>query len=439
MAWKSPTKNKRSFADVLKEQNRDDSKKKEEGIQAKPVSKFTEQCNSLSSKYRKLCTKWKVFPNKRILACIFNAKFGEGIHFGLSSSEMSRQGKIRDAEIIPLFEAINSTDCTSIIIGVDLSWNRISDAGTKLIAEFLQDNKFITTLNLKGNNITNVGGIEIAKSLCTTDLTHRTEIILKKLDFTSHQRGDETVKLLAALLLKSASAKLQAGNCDVSDEEGWIESMTQMIENKSIKELNIQNVRVDTMSNEMGSILSKVLAQNRAIAQLNISFVENGIGNDGVKWISKGLQGNHTLKTLDLACNGIGCDGLASLASVLIKSKHTANDQSCSLKWLSLRGNPLGNTGAGYICSILEWCESLEYLDLRSTGLSDQGLHMIACVVANLKQSKKMVLKTLLLDGNQFGRKSSQMWKRIIENRYSKVLTVDIWSVIVQCLRTVDI
>ena len=95
---------------------------------------------------------------------------------------------------------------------------------------------------------------------------------------------------------------LDIGNCDFG-HIGWTYCMTRLIENRYIEQLNIENVRVNTLSHEMCSILSKVLSHNKCIKHLNISFQGDGIGDDGIKWIANALKGNHSLQSLDLACN----------------------------------------------------------------------------------------------------------------------------------------
>eukprot|EP01083_Nonionella_stella_P022645 62629_1 len=378
---------------------------------------LVDKLSALQTEYQTLCNNFNISTNKRILSCITNAMQTNSptIHFNLSSPGMHDIDKINDAEIIPLFEAIKTSNCIDLARVIDLSWNKISDASAKSIASLLINNQYITDLNLKGNDITSVGAF-------ITSTTRDTQ--LKSLNLNGNPLGDDTIVLLSELLTNTNYKNLRSldiGNCDFG-HVGWTYIMTRLAENQTLQALNIQNCRITTLSHEMCSILSKVLRCNQSLTTLNISCQAQGIGDDGMKWIAEALKGNHVLETLDLSCNSIGCDGVMYLAT-----------ETCSLKYLSLRGNRLTDIGARYICKIIESNESLQYLDLRSTNLKDDGLYLIAETVNNVKnESNDMVLQTILLDDNEFGSKAAAMWRTVLGNPNANVLDFDFWPLIVE-------
>eukprot|EP01084_Bolivina_argentea_P189051 325242_1 len=387
---------------------------------------------SLQNEYQTLCKNFNELPNKRILSCMENSS----TQLNLSSASFSDTDKIQNNEIIPLFEAIKSSNSQHLFTKIDLSWNRITDSGAKSIASFLLNNKHIIDVNLKGNDITSIGGTEIMKSLITTYSTvNNNEIALNSLNLNGNKLGDDTMILLSELFTNTKIKQLcslDIGNCDFG-HMGWTYIMNRLIENKFIQELNIQNCRVTTLSHEMCSVLSKVLYHNRTIKTLNISFQGDGIGDDGMRWISNSLKGNHILESLDLSCNRIGCDGIRFLSDILSKCKTSQPEEACSLKYLSLRGNRLTNIGARYICKFIEFNKTLEYLDLRSTGLKDEGLYLIAETINTMKnRNNDIILKTILLDDNYFDSKSAAMWRTVVEDRDSKILQFDFWPLIVE-------
>ena len=136
---------------------------------------------------------------------------------------------------------------------------------------------------------------------------------------------------------------------------------------------------------------------------------------------------------------------MRALSQILSKSKAKAkakrsresdsdsdSAETCSLRRLSLRGNRITDLGAPFLCQILEANESLQWLDLRSTNLRDNGLYLLAQTMNQRKQSNRGVaLNTLLLDGNAFGRRSARMWRIVMEDRHSTLLNFDFWPLIV--------
>lgn len=400
---------------------------------------FAEKCKLLEKEYQALCKSFNTVPNERMVSNIQNAACNQTstIKFNLGSPGMKDTEKIQDSEIIPLFEAIKISDCTDLITSIDLSWNRIGNIGAKSIASFITNNQYIQNINLKGNDISSDGGIEIATALIKTysKSNNDTKIALQTLNFNGNKLGDNTMVKLSELFINKNTNNLTCldiGNCDFG-HIGWTHIMTRLIENKYIQDLNIENCRVNTLSHEMCSILSKVLCHNKSIKKLNISFQSDGISDDGMKWISNALKGNHILDTLDLSCNRIGCDGIKYLSEILSKSNENEfKNKTCSIKKLLLRGNRLTDIGARYICKMLETNQTLKYLDLRSTNLTNHGLFLIAQTVKQLKEQNRLVLKTLLLNDNLFGATAANKWLSVVENRQSKVLEFDFWPLIVQ-------
>lgn len=386
---------------------------------------------ALKTEYESLCQHFKTTPNARIQCIINNAITNNAptIRFDLSSPGLRNEDKITDSMIVPLFEAFQSSNCAHIIESVDLSFNRVSDSGAKSCAAFLNDNRFIQSINLKGNDIT-IGGRAIVNIINSTSL--------QSLNLSGNALGDEVIVLLSKQLTNhsptdSSLTTLDIGHCNFG-HLGWTHLMGRMADNTSIQTLNVENCRIDKgLSHEMHTILSRMLQQNRTLKSLNMAFQGDGIGDEGMKWISEALRGNHVLETLDLSCNRISADGIRYLSEILSKSKRFNDEnETCSVQKLILRGNRITDEGARYLCQCIESNETLTYLDLRGTKLSDEGLFRLA-QTAFISKSRisGLVLRTLLLDGNEFGSKSRAIWRRVVEERDSKVLHYDFWPLIV--------
>lgn len=325
-----------------------------------------------------------------------------------------------------------------------MSWNRLKDVGAKCIANYLEGNKWITTLNIQGNDITSEGGKEICQKLLAQSEKDQTLdepcSNLEILNLNSNNIEDETIMLLSKFLLQTKKLHtLDIGNCDFT-HKGWMHIMINLQKNQTLKTLNIENCRIITLSHEMSVVFAKLLEYNKTLENLNLSRQGDGVGDDGMEWISKYLVNNHSLKYLDLSCNRLSCDGIKSICNVM-------SCNQCSIESLILKGNRLTDLSAKYICQIIDQSESIKYIDLQACSFSDSGLNLIAETLDSIadqistNQGNVHVhkIQTILLDKNAFGYKSSQMWKTVIQkfknieqNNSNSSFVFDFWPLIQQ-------
>lgn len=120
---------------------------------------------------------------------------------------------------------------------------------------------------------------------------------------------------------------------------------------------------------------------NENIASLDLK--KNSIGDEGVKILMKAIQNSKQVVNLDLSSNMITYKGAKKIFKAL-----TYNVSVISLKLASIDGtnkNKIGSKGAQYLINYLQTSEYLQFLDLRSNLLCDNGILCVADALANNK------------------------------------------------------
>uniref|UniRef100_A0A8B9L687 NLR family, CARD domain containing 3 n=1 Tax=Astyanax mexicanus TaxID=7994 RepID=A0A8B9L687_ASTMX len=211
-----------------------------------------------------------------------------------------------------------------------LQSNSIEDEGARALAEVLQSNRKLTSLNVQKNGIGPDGVKRIAESL-------KKNQILQDLNVSSNHLGDlGTVALAQALVVNHTLCTLSLQSNSVSD--------------KGMKALTL------------------ALRSNRGLTTLNLR--ENSIGVEGAKAIARALQENSTLRELDLRGNSIGMGGAKALSSALKTNR--------SLRSLNLQENSLGMDGAIFIATALRGNHQLTYINLQGNGIGESGAKVVS-------------------------------------------------------------
>jgi len=131
------------------------------------------------------------------------------------------------------------------------------------------------------------------------------------------------------------------------------------------------------------------LLLNRTI--MTIILRRTAIDDEGCEALHLALKGNTALTELDLSCNMFGEGGLRSLAKALL-------EDSCSLRFLDLRENKLGDPGAALLARGLGPACTLQTLFLCKCSINDAG---VIALMGAVRESP--CLETLDLSGNVFG------------------------------------
>jgi Ran GTPase-activating protein (RanGAP) involved in mRNA processing and transport len=182
----------------------------------------------------------------------------------------------------------------------------------------------------------------------------------------------------------------------------------------------------------------------RNLESLNLR--ENNIGDKGAKAIGKALEGNETLKELDVSANAFGENGASALlphAKIIgaslgwkgvnsekwdISGKKLSDGDMLliepllrtmpNLKDLRLSRNNIGDEGCRTIAPALRTMPNLKTLYLYNNNIGDEGLAVLSNVVPAIP-----LLDDLRLSGNKIGNVGCQCLLELIENDSLQSLT----------------
>ena len=116
------------------------------------------------------------------------------------------------------------------------------------------------------------------------------------------------------------------------------------------------------------NVLTRTLEVNTSLSSLDLRF--NSIGNEGANSLAHALRVNTSLSSLDLSGNSIGYEGVNSLAQAL--------RVNTSLSSLGLHENTIGNEGANSLAQALRVNTSLSSLHLAGNCIGNEGANSLA-------------------------------------------------------------
>uniref|UniRef100_A0A3Q0SWJ0 NLR family CARD domain containing 3 n=1 Tax=Amphilophus citrinellus TaxID=61819 RepID=A0A3Q0SWJ0_AMPCI len=246
--------------------------------------------------------------------------------------------------------------------------NAIEEEGAQSLAEVLQCNRKLVSLNIRKNTIAAGGAKRIADAL----KTNRT---LTKLILCSNQLGDKgTVALAEALTVNhtllslqlvpsphecSANAFFNIVEYDISVHTLWGGACISIF---------CCSLQENAIGNEGVIFLAEALKTNTSLRILCLQGVS--AGTSGAIKMAEALMSNQTLQTLDLRGNTVGMEGAKALANAMKFNR--------SLKSLNLQENSLGMDGAIFIATALKGNHQLTYINLQGNGIGESGAKVIS-------------------------------------------------------------
>lgn len=282
---------------------------------------------------------------------------------------------------------------------LSLTDGKIGDAGALAIAQALQINRTLTSLDLRNNTIRSNGAAFLAIMLGASDVASKAKEhwkgnpwlnsdlfnkekhnqTLKSLDLTGNQIGDTGVNFIYSALQKNTTlATLHLGNITIG-ENGARDLGKMLLKNATLTKLVISGNNIDDTK---ADLIAQGLFHNKALTHLDLS--NNQIGEKGVDPLAQSLLNNSTLTTLHLGNNRIGENGALLLGLMLstlptvppkIKKDHIAKFKTPNTKLttLDITGNSIGNNGAIYIANALMANKTLTHLVLSNNQIEDVG------------------------------------------------------------------
>jgi Ran GTPase-activating protein (RanGAP) involved in mRNA processing and transport len=268
---------------------------------------------------------------------------------------------------------------------VEITHQRIDDAGARALSRALEENTHVTCLILSCFSMVDDGAFVLGNVFGKSKT-------LKKLQLRDLRHSRELTYFLHALKENSSIEELSFRHCHfcVQSSNGLGSLLQNSIHIEELRLVDTQIVgrglaavcdglrenrsvqRLYLVNNELGAFgaqaLGSMLSTNQSLRELYIC--ENQIGDEGTIAIAHGLEENVSLCKLDLRSNGIGLDGAFALRDLIMSTFF--------LTGLFLGTNELGNVGAAVICQGLRLSLVLRQLDLSNNGLDSEGADPIA-------------------------------------------------------------
>lgn len=260
--------------------------------------------------------------------------------------------------------------------------NRIDDLGATNMGDCLKLNSTLTYLDVCANNISDHGATYIAKCL-------ERNSFLKHIHLSGNVISNVGADALgASLLINSVLVSIKLHHilqiqklrtmCDVcylQSDKNDIDAI--LIASILVTNHTLREVKLNgnNIGDQGATCLAKALENNSTIVWLSLS--SNLITDKGTSAIAIFLKINQTLQTLVLERNKIGDEGAEAIGKAL-KSNRT-------LRCLNLGNNKIGKTGAKEIAESLQRHPGLKKLYLETNKLDDMAAFAIADMIRDRK------------------------------------------------------
>ncbi|XP_019474708.1 leucine-rich repeat-containing protein 34 isoform X1 [Meleagris gallopavo] len=303
-------------------------------------------------------------------------------------------------------QVLASVLCSAVFVtGLDLRYNDLTDVGVRHVATFLQglpvmwcttevENSTLRYLNLMFNDIGTSGAELIANAL------HSNETLLH-LRMTGNKIGNKGGMYFASMLQVNCTLeKLDLGDCDMGTQ-CLIAIASVLTQNKAVRAINLNRPLLYSQEEETTIHMALMLKNNSSLVELHLCKHE--IKSLGVERLCEALYENCSLRYLDLSCNKITREDVKFLGELL--------KQNQTLEILDLNSNRIEDDGAIYLSEALAlYNRTLKALSVVSNNISGKGL-------AALSQAMKInvELSYIYIWGNNFDEAACTAFSELIQ------------------------
>ena len=332
------------------------------------------------------------------------------------------------------FEICKLLKCSkSQLSWLNLRGNQLTDEAAKYLAEAINNNCQLRTLDLSVNNISHIGAQHLAKAINNNNCQLRT------LNLTRNNISHIGVQHLAEAIKNNNNCQLRTLNL-VENNISYIgaQHMAEAINNNNCQ-LHTLHLSLNNISHIGVKHLAKALSnENCQLHTLDLS--SNSISHLGAQHLAKAINNNNNcqLHTLDLSLNNISDTGAQHLADAInnsqlhtldlkinnishIGAQHLAeaiNNNNCQLRTLNLSYNNILHIGAQHLAEAINNNNSqLRTLNLRANNTSDIGAQHLAEDISN---NNNCQLCTLNLTFNNISEAGKQKAYNLLGNSQSK-------------------
>ncbi|XP_047423630.1 leucine-rich repeat-containing protein 34 isoform X4 [Mugil cephalus] len=316
---------------------------------------------SLSELYKAVCVEHQIKLNPDILEVLEKTKVSENFTLKLTGNNRLRHiQRLNDGDALVVSKCLQNNKC---VTGLDVRYNNITNEAVKHLVDLLQDkNSALRTLDLMFNNIESDGAEVLANCLqCNCSL-----LTLRLSGNKIRNRGG--MHLASMLQVNNTLQELEMADCDLATQSVIAFSIV-LKSNKALRSFDISRPLLFSHQEEWAVRFSEMLAVNSSLVELHLGKM--GMTNTGMEKLTEGLRLNRSLRFLDLRCNRVTQDGVRLLAEVL--------KQNTALEILDLSSNRIEDEGAVYLSEAITWpgC-TLRELSVISNNIRTEGLVSLA-------------------------------------------------------------
>ncbi|XP_028418552.1 leucine-rich repeat-containing protein 34-like [Dendronephthya gigantea] len=310
--------------------------------------------------------------------------------------------KLNDQDVDTLCRTLQ---CNTFVVGLDLGYNSVTDAGAKILSTLLQETLILKELVLSYNDITSEGALDLAKGLQMNE----TLLVLKLNGNKICNKG--ALAIAGSLQVNTILQELDMADTDMGTES-CVAISTVLKYNNSLKVLNINRPIVHPSQEESIIVhIAGMLKVNRSLEEIHLA--KCGIRDFGAERLAENLVYNTGLKHLDLRCNRVTRDGARCLGKLLKKDT--------PLEILNLACNRIEDDGACALSEALAYSNTkLQTLVVCSNKIATRGL----CSLAKTMKTNSS-LRRIYIWGNKLLEPVCNVFQELMSGRVPRLAEED--------------
>lgn len=302
------------------------------------------------ARYKQACSDSGEKPLANVIKAVTDAP-AERNRLLLRGTDIGIGGRINDRSLFPFLDVAGYGFPNAPFQSIDLSFNKINNAGAKALATYFTQTSMLTELDLSGNDIERVGGEKLAAALATG-----APKTLVSLNLNTNPIGGAAMQKICDMLADNRTlTHVDIGNTDL-DTLCCMKLAHVIAKNQTLTSLNIDSPLLTSVQGETTIHIARKLSPNNTFTfhisltrQLSnflfsslilvflfvffflcvgalgnnrtltsISMSRHRIRDDGCMWLSEWLSQNNSLLHFNLKNNEIGTTGVAYLVKGII-------------------------------------------------------------------------------------------------------------------------
>ena len=301
-------------------------------------------------------------------------------------------------------EIANFMDNNTTVQSLNLSDNHFNDSDAENLVKVLGKNNMLQQLDFSNNDITTKGATAISESLQKLKHlkmswnNHVIDTNHSSVSFAQKCISDVDAHIVAEVLYSNETVtKLDLSQNRIS-KNGAISISKCIKHNKTLKELDVSKNKISNIGLKK---IAVAMQANQTLQKFNFSY--SNLSDNGTIAISECLKHNNTLQELKISRNKLSINGIISISNTL--QTHS------TLQALDISYNNISDDGAVAICQCLKNNNTLQQLNMSGNEITSEG---VVIILESIHSNSK--LKSLNLIDNNICKSELIMIHKIYKN-----------------------